>query len=133
MVSTEADTANQTLKVTFDHETLTVTPAEEKTQNIQLSAAEEANRTFSVLESITDDGYGHITGYQVNKVTIGKQSIYGLTNPTIESNIVNQTMQIDNSTSVGAINLTSETLKYRVDNSNETPLTYIDLVWGTFN
>lgn len=132
-VKTEVDKDNdKILRVTFDHDTQTVEVTTGKDENINLSAEADEDRAFDVLESVSYDDYGHITKYQSKKVTIGKQSVYDLTDPSIANNVVTQTMQRDGSISVGAINLTSNTLKYKVDNASGTPLTYIDIVWGSF-
>lgn len=133
VATTEVDETNKTLTVKFDHATQTVVESEEdKDQTINLSAEADENRTFSVLESVSHDAYGHITGYQAKDITIGKQSAYSLTGPSVNENVVTQTMQRDGATAVGSINLASDTLTYSLKTVGDTTLTQINMVWGSF-
>lgn len=114
------------LTVTVSHEEIETTTNADTSKNV--TVALDGTSSFEVVDSLIDDGYGHITGVKTKTVNVAKETTYTLTDAAIANNIVTQDLKDNNNDVKGSIKLASETLTYTVKNG----ATNIDLVWGNF-
>ena len=140
--SQHSNIATKTIHI--DHKTLT--PSSTSTNNINQNVSGsqiDYSPTFNVISSITTDGYGHISGFDLNTV-----NIYA---PDIDSIVTSATNTTGGVTMTDAIKLTSgspvqgtsrtltsSTLSITALNSTQQNPTnangsvVVDLVWGQF-
>lgn len=71
-------------KLTFDSTTATINHATISTANTTSSATPAHGASFTVIDSVTMDGYGHITSYNTKTVTLPADSDSGDTNTTYD-------------------------------------------------
>lgn len=120
-----ADTANQNLVVTIDHNAITTSEDTTTIADPTISLG-GTNNTFEVVDSVESDGYGHITKWYTKTVTIDKETTY-----TLESSVKDEKGVITLKDSKGiedSVALESSTLTF----SAKTDTIGIDLVWGSF-
>ena len=87
------------------------------------------NGTITVVDSLTDDSFGHITSINTKKYTLAGETTYTLETPVLNSNQVLWNLK-NNKTAASAGNVTfkSDSLTFAVNNG----VTSVDLVWGSF-
>lgn len=87
------------------------------------------NGTITVVDSLTDDGFGHITSINTKKYTLAGETTYTLETPALNSNQVLWNLKNNKTAaSAGNVTLKSDSLTFAVNNG----VTSIDLVWGSF-
>lgn len=135
IIRTEATTDNKTT-VTFAHETITAPTA---TSGAAVTQADHTSQEFTAITGITEDGYGHVTGYTTKKLTVkdthndvtGVELASTSTNNVATTQIVVTTQDsadgVDGEFSIGAA--TDSMIKVEATGSATT----LSLVWGSFD
>lgn len=114
------------LTVTAEHAKLAAAPAD-KNEGVDVAVKLDGTSTFTVLDNVVVDEYGHVTGFNTKDISVAKETTYTLTGPAMDGDNVKYVFA-DNGSNESYITLTSETLKYAVADG----ATKIDLVWGSF-
>lgn len=114
------------LTVTAEHAKLAAAPAD-KNEGVDVAVKLDGTSTFTVLDNVVVDEYGHVTGFNTKDISVAKETTYTLTGPAMDNDNVKYVFA-DNSGKESYITLTSETLKYAVADGAAK----IDLVWGSF-
>lgn len=119
------------LTVTADHAKLAAAPAD-KGAGVDVDVKLDGTSTFTVLDNVVVDEYGHVTGFNTKDISVAKETTYTLTGPASKADGDVQYVFADNDGDESYITLTSETLKYAVIAKNGVTAAKIDLVWGSF-
>jgi hypothetical protein len=127
VVSGTVDSDNNKLSITVDHDLLEKEP-ENITPDAKVSIPLDGTGSVTVLDEVIVDDYGHITGYKQKTIEIERETTYELTTPTLSDNIVTQALKNHEGTETGKIQLSSDTLTYKV----ESDVIKADLLWGSF-
>lgn len=114
------------LTITADHAKLAAAPAD-KNEAADVDVKLDGKSTFTVLDNVVVDEYGHVTGFNTKDISVAKETTYTLTGPAMDGKNVKYVFA-DNGSNESYITLTSETLEYAVANGAAK----IDLVWGSF-
>lgn len=95
------------------------------------TAAPKHGESFNVVESVTYNDYGHVSGVKTTAVTLPAETTYEITAPTIgESNDSAIWELKDNNTNTkGSVKLVSKSIKFTADASNNVSM---ELTWGDF-
>lgn len=118
------------LTVTADHAKLAAAPTDNGA-GADVDVKLDGTSTFTVLDNVVVDEYGHVTGFNTKEISVAQETTYTLTGPAMNGDNV-QYVFADNSSDESYITLTSESLKYAVITENGVTAAKIDLVWGSF-
>lgn len=102
------------------------------------TATPEHGGTFNVIEAVTYDDYGHVSGIKTTTVTLPEETVYEIEGPTTISKEINgeaknigvkYELKNDEGATMGApIELVSDSLAIGVSGTQ----TAVDIVWGSF-
>ena len=99
-------------------------------------ATPKHGETFNVVESITYNDYGHVSGVKTTVVTLPAETTYEITAPAIGENNDSVTWELKDSdkNTKGSIQLVSKSIKFTSDTSNTDTSNSIsmELTWGEF-
>lgn len=112
------------LAVTINHAQITK-------QDTTDTAKPKHGETFDVVESITYNNYGHVSGVKTTTVTLPTETTYEITASTIGENNDSATWELkdSNNNTKGSVQLVSESIKFTADASNNVSM---ELTWGEF-
>lgn len=93
------------------------------------TAAPEHGDTFNVIETITYDNYGHVSGVKTTTVTLPAETVYEIDGPTAINKGVKYELKNDEGATMGdPIEVISDSLTVAVSGTQ----TAVDIVWGSF-
>ena len=93
------------------------------------TAAPEHGGTFNVIETITYDNYGHVSGVKTTTVTLPAETVYEIDGPTAINKGVKYELKNDEGATMGdPIEVISDSLTVAVSGTQ----TAVDIVWGSF-
>lgn len=122
---TGASTDNKNLVATIAHNTITK-------NNTTGTAQPKHNETFNVVESISYNDYGHVTGVKTTTVTLPtlpQETTYRIDGPESITKGVKYSLKNNSDDVKGTpIEIISNTLEVKASNSQTT----VELVWGSF-
>lgn len=134
LLSTEVN--NDGTVLTINHDTVECTTNEEET-TIYLSDSEDV--ILNIVDTITQDSYGHITGINTSKVKLipvnqfNKDITYDAENKTLN---INEEVkdQEGNPVATHAMEIYSDSIAMSLEQNQETKIVTVtaDIVWGTF-
>ena len=122
-VAAEA-TETRDLAVTINHAQITK-------DDTTGTAKPKHGETFDVVESITYNDYGHVSGVKTTTVSLPAETTYEISAPTIGDNKDSATWELkdSNTNTKGSVQLVSESIKFTADTSNNVSM---ELTWGEF-
>lgn len=119
-----ASTDGKNLVATIGHSQVTK-------NNTTGTATPKHGETFDVIEAVTYDNYGHVSGVKTTTVTLPEETEYEIEGPTAISKGVQYALKNDEGATKGdPIELVSDSLAIGVSESKTQ--TVIDIVWGSF-
>lgn len=118
-----ASSDNKNLVATIKHAKVT------KADTEGTAAPEHGSSTLKVVEAVTYNDYGHVTGVKTTTVTLPEETEYEIAGPTGISKGVKYELKNDADETKGTpIELVSDSLTVAVSGAQ----TAIDIVWGSF-
>lgn len=111
--------------------TATINHAQITKQDTTGTAEPKHGETFDVVESITYNEYGHVSGIKTTTVSLPAETTYEISAPTIGDNKDSATWELkdSNTNTKGSVQLVSESIKFTTDTSNNVSM---ELTWGEF-
>ena len=120
---TGTSTDNKNLVATIAHNTVTK-------NDTTGTVSPKHSGNFNVVESITYNNYGHVSGVKTTTVTLPSETTYTMHGATAQNNIATWELKNDSGVLMGdSIAITSESLKIGANASKQAT---IELEWGTF-
>lgn len=118
-----ASSDNKNLVATIKHAKVT------KADTEGTAAPEHGSNTLKVVEAVTYNDYGHVTGVKTTTVTLPEETEYEIAGPTATTKGVKYELKNDAEETKGTpIELVSDSLTVAVSGAQ----TAIDIVWGSF-
>lgn len=104
-------------QITRDDTTGTATPAH--------------GESFNVVESVTYNNYGHVSGIKTTAVQLPAETTYNINTPAVggNNNSVTWELKDSNTNTKGSVKLVSESIKFTADASHNVSM---ELTWGEF-
>lgn len=104
-------------QITKDDTTGTATPAH--------------GESFNVVESVTYNNYGHVSGIKTTAVQLPAETTYNINTPAVgeNNNSVTWELKDSNTNTKGSVKLVSESIKFTADASHNVSM---ELTWGEF-
>jgi hypothetical protein len=123
LVVTGTSSDKKNLTATIAHSTVT--------KNNTTGAATLVHQgSFNVVESITYNDYGHVSGVKTTEITLPKETEYVMHGPAVANNVA--TWELKNNDEVvkgSAIAMTSSSLKITANTNSQVA---VELEWGSF-
>lgn len=109
----------------------TISHAQITKQDTTGTAEPKHGETFDVVESITYNDYGHVSGVKTTTVSLPAETTYEISAPAIGENNDSATWELkdSNTNTKGSVQLVSESIKFTADTSNNVSM---ELAWGEF-
>lgn len=87
--------------------------------------------SFNVVESVTYNNYGHVSGIKTTAVQLPAETTYNINNPAVgeNNNSVAWELKDSNTNTKGSVKLVSESIKFAADASHNVSM---ELTWGEF-
>ena len=87
--------------------------------------------SFNVVESVTYNDYGHVSGIKTTAVQLPAETTYNINTPAVgeNNNSVTWELKDSNTNTKGSVKLVSESIKFTADTSHNVSM---ELTWGEF-